>query len=254
MWRVKSEAAREGEPTYAAMPSYAAAARKGEPTSSDHWEHKAKKGVLIRRHAAPRSDGFVPTQDSLVPGFRLNAKAVVAMNLDSEGRTSVEKTWGWRSGKLDSGLGDDVKWTGSTTFRIQNKKQKKKVSFINRPEIKEIPAEGEGWRHIPSPSTRINHFKTAQDCPKGGPEEVAIAQSVANNLHVAVMNQLSVCAPKCKYKCKNESGVCKHCCIDLQSNTQQQAQAPACPASTPLEVIADTGSEEDLISKYNRRV
>ena len=68
------------------------------------------------------------------------------------------------------------------------------------------------------------------------------------------MNQLNGYAPKCKYKCKNDSGVCKHCCVELQSNTQQQAQAPACPASTPLEVIADTGSEEDLISKYNRRM
>ena len=82
-------------------------------------------------------------------------------------RTSIEKTWDWRYSKLDSGLGEmDV------IYYLQNpntKKKKKKVSFINRPEIKEIPAEGEGWRHIPSPSTRINRFKTAQECPKGGP-------------------------------------------------------------------------------------
>ena len=95
--RVRLEATREGEPTYAAMPSYAAAARKGEPTSSDRWKQKAKEGILIRHHATPRSDGFVPTKDSPVPVSRLNAKAVVVMNLDSEGRTSIEKTWDWRS-------------------------------------------------------------------------------------------------------------------------------------------------------------
>ena len=110
-----------------------------------------------------------------------------------------------------------------------------------------------GWRHIPSPSLRIVRYKTMQECPQGDPEDLAAAQLAANNLHVAVTNQLNGYVPKCKYKCKNDSGVCKHCCVDSQSN-EQQAQAPACPASTPLEVIADTGSEEDLISKYNRRV
>ena len=123
------------------------------------------------------------------------------------------------------------------------RRSKKKVSFINKPEIEEIPAEGEGWRHIPSPSLRINRFKTAQECPQGDPEDVAISQSVASNLHIAVTNQLNGYVPNCKYKCKNDSGVCKHCCVDLQSNNQQP-QAPACPASTPLEVIADTGSEK----------
>ena len=101
--RVKPEATREGEPTCIARPGYAAAARK--PDSSDHWEHKAKEGILIRHHVAPRSDGFIPTKDSPVPVSRLNAKAVVVMNLDPEGRSSVEKTWDWKSGKLDSGLG-----------------------------------------------------------------------------------------------------------------------------------------------------
>ena len=115
--RVKSEATREG--ASAAMPSYAAAARKGEPTSSDRWEHKAKEGILIRHHAIPRSDGFVPTKDSPVPASRLNAKAVVVMNLDSEGRTGIEKTWDWRSSKLDSGLGEmDV------IYCLQNPKYK----------------------------------------------------------------------------------------------------------------------------------
>ena len=253
--RVNQVATREGEPTYASTPTYAAAASKGEPASFDRWEHKAKEGVLIRHHATPRSEGFVPIKDSPVPASRLNAKAVVVMNLDPEGRTSIEKTWDWRSGKLDTGLGGNVQWTGSTTFKIQNKKKKKKkVSFLNKPEIQEIPAEGEGWRRIPSPSTKIFRYKTAQDCPKGNPEEVAIAQSVAQNLRIAVLNQLNGYMPKCKYKCKNDSGVCKHCCVEPLNNTQQQTSAPACPASTPLEVIDDTGSEEDLISKYNRRV
>ena len=114
-----------------------------------------------------------------------------------------------------------MQWTGSTTFKIQNKKQKKKVSFINKPEIKEIPAEGEGWRHIPSPSLRITRFKTAQECLQGDPEDVAISQSVASNLHIAVTNQLNGYVPKCKYKCNNDSGVCKHCCVDLQSDNAQ---------------------------------
>ena len=95
--RVKPEATRKGEPTCAATPGYAAAARKGEPASSDRWEHKAKEGILIRHHAIPRLDGFVPTKDSPLPVSRLNAKAVVVMNLDSEGRTSIEKTWDWRN-------------------------------------------------------------------------------------------------------------------------------------------------------------
>ena len=94
--RVNPEATREGEPSCVARPGFAAAARKGEPNSSDHWEHKAKEGILIRHHVAPRSDGFVPTKDSPVPVSRLNAKAVVVMNLDPED---------WKSGKLDSGLG-----------------------------------------------------------------------------------------------------------------------------------------------------
>ena len=252
--RVDQEAAREGEPNSNAKTKYAAAARKGEPSSSDCWEHKAKEGVLIRHHATPRSEGFVPTKDSPVPASRLNAKAVVVMNLDQEGRTSIEKTWDWRSGKLNTGFGDNVQWTGSTTFKIQNKNKKKKVSFLNKPEIKEIPAEGEGWKHIPSASSKQFRYRTAQDCPKVDPNEIAIAQSVAENLHIAVLNQLNGYVPKCKYKCKNDSGVCKHCCVDPLNEAHQQASAPACPASTPLEVIADTGSEEDLISKYNRRV
>ena len=137
------------------------------------------------------------------------------------------------------------------TFKIQ-KKKKKNISFINKSTIKEIPAEGEGWRHISSPNLRIIRCKIAQECSQGDPEDMAISQSVASNLHIAVTNQLNGYLAKYKYKYKNDSGICEHYYIDLQSNNQQP-QAPACPASRPLEVITDTDSEEDLINKSNRR-
>ena len=145
--RVDPEATREGEPSCVTRPSFAAAARKGEPNSSDRWEHKAKEGILIRRHITPRSDGFVPTKDSPVPASRLNAKAVVVMNLDPEGRSSIEKTWDWKSGKLDSGLGD-VQWTGSTTFKIQNKRRRRRFRSLTNPKSKRFLLRAKGGPRV----------------------------------------------------------------------------------------------------------
>ena len=170
--------------------------------------NKAKEGVLIRHHVVPRKDGYAPTKDSTDSPVlaQIDRHAVVVVNLDTSGRTSIEKSWDWKSGRFDSGLGDKL-WTGTTTFKIQNKKKRGKVSFLSKPQVREIPAEGEGWKRIPSPSTRINRYKTAEDCPKEDPEDLAYAQATAKDLSIAVSNHLKGLKVKCKYRCDRASTV-----------------------------------------------
>ncbi|CAE7783080.1 unnamed protein product [Symbiodinium sp. CCMP2592] len=92
------------------------------------------------------------------------------------------------------------------------KPRSRKVQFL-RPEIIDIPPEGEGWSFVPDKHKFEFRYKSAELCPPSIPEDTEEALQNARHLESAV-NGMKL---KVRVKCEN------------------------------LEIIADTGSEEDLI-------
>ena len=129
----------------------------------------------------------------------------------------------------------------------------KKLRFKETPKIKQIPMEGNGFRHRTKPRTFEVCYLDAESCPPSNPKDLKQAIKVASELEGIVSSMVNGVSAPCNYMCGDDEDEnsehpasilsCEHCC-NLNSR--------ACPGfNAGLEFLADTGSEEDLISKHD---
>ncbi|CAE7902779.1 unnamed protein product, partial [Symbiodinium necroappetens] len=119
-----------------------------------------------------------------------------------------------------------------------------KVQF-RKPEIIDIPLEGKGKKFILEKREYDFQVETADECPPSDPEDMARALSNALALESAVKGIELGIRVKCSYRCRGREGFCAKC----KEAVPLPSYAAAAVTSENLEIIADTGSEEDLISR-----
>ena len=229
--------------------SLAAAASAGPDESEpqdgdeDYWEVDFKRGEAVRHHLKYRSTMYKPEVSCPVALERLKGKAKVIKTLPISPYTAKEN-WDWKEGR--GGTGDRMPWTGKTVFKI--KEQNKKVRFCDKPKVREIPFEGKGYKH----SYKVRRYNTcyadAENCPKPDAIDLQVAIRNARELKMLLARHEGGEKTDCHLECDEPDslmcGMCKHVV---------ESSEIACPGiATPLEFLADTGSEEDLISEADR--
>ena len=120
------------------------------------------------------------------------------------------------------------------------------------PRIREIPIEGKGFKHRTKPRTYEICYLDAESCPPPNPQDLKKAVKTADQLASVISAMLNGVECDCGYMCGDESDDeedpapvailrCEHCSVEERN---------ACLGfNAGLEFLADTGSEEDLISK-----
>ena len=231
---------REQKP--AACCILAAAAPTGpKPVAEDgdYWEVDFKKVLAIRHHVVYRKQWFIPDETCPVGLSKLKGLVRVERVLPVHPLSSVEE-WNWR---IKVPKAPDTPWVGRSIFKIR--KEVGKPQFKEWPQIRKIPVEGTG-KHI---STRPRRFSTCyadeENCPKADPRDARFAVEAAKELKGIVDCINSGVVPPCEFECEEEDITCEHCADVCK---------PACPSRlVGIEFLADTGSEEDLISQYDQQ-
>ncbi|CAE7392928.1 unnamed protein product [Symbiodinium natans] len=209
----------------------------------DYWEVDFKRGEAIRHHLNYRSTMYKPEMSCPVALEKLKGTAKVIKTLPVAPYTAKE-SWDWKGGK--GGTNDKTPWTGKTVFKI--KEQNKKVKFCEKPKVREIPFEGKGYKH----SYKVRRYNTcyadAENCPKPDNNDLQVAIRNARELTMLLARHEGGERTDCRLECDEPDslmcGMCKHVV---------ESSEIACPGiATPLEFLADTGSEEDLISEADR--
>ena len=153
----------------------------------------------------------------------------------SEGsRDFTERTYNFKTHDLTEPMG---KWIGTTTFYLKPKIMK--VQF-QRPDIIDIAPEGV----VVQKRQYDRRYNNAEDCPLSDPDDSNDALENALYLESAVNGMKLGVRVKCGYKCRGREDFCAKCkdAVPLPS-----IAAAAMTKESNLEIIADTGSEEDLI-------
>ena len=164
----------------------------------------------------------------------------------SEGsRDFVEKTFNFKT--YDPKKSTD-RWIGTTTFYLKPKVMR--VQF-QRPEIIDIAPEGEGWKFVVEKRKYDRKYRTSDDCPVPDPDDSNDALENALFLESAVNGMKLGVRVKCGYRCRGREGFCTKCKDAVALPT---FAAAAVNHGANLEIIADTGSEEDLISHSDLEV
>ena len=231
---------REQKP--AACCVFAAAAPEGpKPIAKDgdYWEVDFKEGLATRRHVVYRKQWFIPDETCPLELSKLKGLVRVERVLPVHPLSSVEE-WNWR---IKAPKAPDIPWVGRSIFKIR--KEPGKPQFKEWPQIRKIPVEGAG-KHI---ITRARRFATCyadeENCPKADPRDARFAVETAKELKGIVDCIDSGVVPPCKFECEGEDMTCEHC---------TDVSKPACPSRlVGIEFLADTGSEEDLISQQDQQ-
>ena len=223
---------------------YALAARKGEPDGrhADTWRLDEKSLTLSREHVVLRNNYFIP-QSCPVPAWRIKSVASITMKL----KTGEERTlqYNWKTCDKQAPLPN---WTGVTSFKLKPKDMS--VCFERHPEIHTVESVGDGWKFVPHKRKCVARFKTNADCPMSDPGDLQCAVIIAQNLEASVYSELHGEKTKCKHRCCKPDFACRHCAA---GNIMSGTAAPARKELQSLDIIADTGSEEDLISSSDLR-
>ena len=225
----------------------ALAARKGEAGPRDHWVVDEDKGTCVRVHQKFRTSLYVPQPDHCpVPFWRLKGNAEARMYPNENSKFFVEKEYNFKSGDLRKPVG---RWIGTTTFRLKPKRMKAK--FASRHETIDIALEGDGWSFVKPKRLFKFRYPKIEDCPKSDPNDLNDALESAIYLESAVTGMNQGIDVRCKYKCRTRDGFCIHCKCAAPI---PMIATPARANASNLEIIADTGSEEDLISNSDLEV
>ena len=205
--------------------------------ASDHWEIDFKRKRAIRHHNRYRSEPFVPTGDCPISIKKFKDCARVEKILPvSPYTTSVN--WDWRNSAFDDS--DKTPWIGRTIFYIKDDPLRR-VSFDSKPKIIRIESVGAGRRHTTKPRSFTVCYSEASFCPRPDQRDRKYAIENARILEGVVKASLSGMECKCKFCCDFDASMtCEYCEATMKT---------ACPSTSGLEFLADTGSEEDLISR-----
>ena len=162
-------------------------------------------------------------------------------------KTGEERTlqYNWKTCDKQAPLPN---WTGVTSFKLKPKDMS--VCFERHPEIHPVESVGDGWKFVPHKRKCVARFKTNADCPMSDPGDLQCAVINAQNLEASVYSELHGEKTKCKHRCCKPDFACRHCAA---GNIMSGTAAPARKELQSLDIIADTGSEEDLISSSDLR-
>ena len=215
-------------------PKLAAAASNDE----DFWEVDFTGKRLIRHHRKYRVDWYVPDNSCPVntKKLRSQAKAEQVMPVSP---FVVNKNFNWR--QVPSERPGNM-WVGKTIFYFQDLPS---VRFDNMVEMIAIEPEGRQRSHAYLPRAYTQTYPTAEECPRADPKDLKRSILWAKQFSDMVECSLHDMKAQCHFECNEEGFVCEHC---------ERLIRPACAGLVPgLEFLADTGSEEDLISKTDCR-
>ena len=245
---LSTNAALTGEPlAQAEGVKFALAARKGEAGPRDHWVVDEDKGICVRVHKKFRTSLYVPQPDHCpVPFWRLKSNAEASMYSKDDSTFYVNKEYNFKSGDLWKPV---ERWIGTTTFRLKPKCMKAK--FASKHETIDVALEGEGWSFVKAKRLYMFRYHKSEDCPKSDPNDLNDALESAIYLESAVTGMNQGIDVKCKYNCGNRDGFCIHC---KSAAPIPMIATPARVNGSNLEIIADTGSEEDLISNSDLNI
>eukprot|EP00439_Symbiodinium_sp_Y106_P076373 s1894_g15.t1 len=215
-------------------PKLAAAASHDE----DFWEVDFTGNRLIRHHKKYRVDWYVPDNSCPVNPKKLRSQAKLEQVLRVAPYVG-SKSFDWR--KVSS-EGPGGMWVGKTLFYFQ---ALPKIAFDNTVEMIAIEPDGKQRKHAYLPRAFNNTFPAAEDCPRADPKDLKRSILWAKQFSNTIECSLQDMNAKCEFECDEEGFVCEHC---------ERLIRPACAGLVPgLEFLADTGSEEDLISKSDCR-
>ena len=215
-------------------PKLAAAASNDE----DFWEVDFTGSRLIRHHRKYRVDWYVPDNSCPVNTKKLRNQAKAEQVLPIAPFV-VNKNFNWR--KVPSERPGNT-WVGKTIFYFQDLPS---VRFGNTIEMIAIEPEGKQRSHAYLPRAYGQTYPAAEDCPRADPKDLKRSILWAKQFSNMIGCSLHDMNAKCNFECNEEGFVCEHC---------ERLIRPACAGLVPgLEFLADTGSEEDLISKTDCR-
>ena len=233
---------------------HAAAAPASVSHEEDSWEVDFKSGTLIRHHRNYRTSMFVPTEDDCPMTLsRLGSLVRVEKTLPVHPYTSVCE-WSWRDNS-DQGH-DKTPWVGKSVYRIipdvaalaagkpvPSARKSRKVSFQNNPKVYKIRASGLCRKLTLKPRGYAVCYADQENCPKPDRCDLRYAIESARVLEGVIESIKAGVESKCKYECEEDDGpTCQYC-----ENTLKMS----CISTNGLEFLADTGSEEDLISRHD---
>ena len=195
--------------------------------------------MATRHHVAYRKQWFVPDETCPLELSRLKGLVRVERVLPVHPLSSVEE-WNWR---IKVPKAPDTPWVGKSIFKIR--KEPGKPQFKEWPQIRKIPVEGAG-KHIITRARRFSIcYADEENCPKADPRDARFAVEAAKELKGIVDCIYSGVVPPCEFECEGEDMTCEHC---------TDVSKPACPSRlVGIEFLADTGSEEDLISQQDQQ-
>ena len=229
-----------GKPDKPAACAFAAAAPRGPQNDlEDSWEVDFKSGRLIRHHRTYRKDWFLPDNSCPINAKKLRSQVKVERVLPIAPYVANQQ-FDWRQQTPQKP--DDL-WVGKTIFFLR---PIPKVSFDNQVQMIAVEPEGKGRKHAYLPRVHSESYATARDCPRPNPQDLARALVWAKQFERVAECMVSEFPAACHYQCDEEGLMCEHC---------ERTVRPSCAGLVPgLEFLADTGSEEDLISRTDAQV
>ena len=193
---------------------------------------------MIRHHKTYRKDWFVPDNSCPINTKKLKSQVKVERVLPNAPYV-VTKQFDWRQ---QAPQPDDL-WVGKTIFFLR---PIPKVSFDKQVQMIAVEPEGKGRKHAYLPRVFSESYATARDCPRPNPQDLARALVWAKQFERVAECMVREFPAACHYQCDEEGLMCEHC---------ERTVRPSCAGLVPgLEFLADTGSEEDLISRTDTQV
>ena len=235
---------REKDKHAACCVSFAAAAPAGsreEPSvkGEDYWEVDFKRKEVVRHHCSYRSEMFNPTSQDCPMDLRNVGSMAVAVKTLPVAPFAEKESWNWRSKRSQQ---NTTPWVGKTVFKIKD--PNRKLRFSDKVRVYQVPMD-KCIKLIRKPRQFSVCYLDERSCPKSSKDDREYAKNVALELANVVQASLRGESVDCDYECEDETSLTCECCENFG-----RAAELACPSAVDyLEFLADTGSEEDLISR-----
>ena len=117
---------------------------------------------------------------------------------------------------------------------------KRQVRVNPKPHVRHIDIEGKGSPHLTKQRRYSTVYIDSSHCPKPDRRDTTQAIEAAKELEAIVMASLNDASVLCNFECSDFGLTCQHC--------EKLYQLSCAAHNAGLEFLADTGSEEDLIS------